>query len=101
MDLSDVTRVEGGKTFRWAGEYAPDFTARHTLATHLNVFADFAPLLGESCKAAELFFLGNIAPELQLNVLAQAKAPSFVALDTMKLLDYDAARSPLGGFKAR
>lgn len=83
VDIRDVASVAGGQTFRWAGEYAPDFTSRHTLATHLNVFADFAPALGESCKSAELLFLANIAPELQLNVLAQAKAPRFVALDTM------------------
>jgi len=44
IDLSGLERRQG-KTFRWKGEYAPDFSSRTTLDTQLNVFADFSPKL--------------------------------------------------------
>ena len=34
-----------GRTFRWAGVYAADFSTRTTLDTQLNVFQDFRPKL--------------------------------------------------------
>ena len=81
----DVTGVEkaAGKTFRWAGRYAPNLASRETLDTQLNVFADFRPKLPESYTSTPFVLLGNIHPALQLEVLAQAKKPRLVAADTM------------------
>ncbi len=82
VDLTGLQRVEGA-TFHWAGRYAPDFSSRTSLATDLNVFADFDPVLPESYRNAEYVFLANIHPALQHKVLDQLTSPLFVAADTM------------------
>ena len=81
----DTTGIEraAGKTFRWAGRYAPNLASRTTLDTQLNVFADFRPKLPEAFRASPFLLLGNIHPSLQLEVLAQVKSPRLVAADTM------------------
>jgi sugar/nucleoside kinase (ribokinase family) len=83
VDIAGLERVKGGRTFRWAGVYAPDFSTRTTLDTQLNVFQDFQPKLPEPWKSSEYVFLANIDPVLQLSVLEQAGKPKFVACDTM------------------
>jgi sugar/nucleoside kinase (ribokinase family) len=82
VDLAGLERVPG-KTFRWSGVYAPDFSTRTTLDTQLNVFQDFQPKLPEPWKQSEYVFLANIDPVLQLSVLEQAQTAKFVACDTM------------------
>jgi sugar/nucleoside kinase (ribokinase family) len=73
-----------GKTFFWAGKYSQNLNERVTLATDLNVFAEFKPRLPEKYKKAKYVFLANIAPDLQRDVLHQVKArPKLAALDTM------------------
>jgi len=72
-----------GKTFHWAGRYSADFSTRTTLATDLNVFAEFDPKLPNSYRTASHVFLGNIEPGLQHKVLDQLESPLFVAADTM------------------
>lgn len=73
----------GGKTFHWKGRYGEDLNEAETLATDLNVFADFNPDLPQKYKEADTVFLANIDPDLQRNVLEQVQNPSLVALDTM------------------
>jgi sugar/nucleoside kinase (ribokinase family) len=85
VDLAGLERVEG-RTFRWSGVYAPDFSTRTTLDTQLNVFQDFQPKLPAAWKSSDFVFLANIDPVLQLSVLEQANGtakPKFVAADTM------------------
>jgi sugar/nucleoside kinase (ribokinase family) len=82
IDLTGLERVDG-KTFRWAGRYSKDLASRTTLDTQLNVFAGFQPKLPDAYRDAELVFLGNIEPTLQLDVLGQVKRPRLVAMDTM------------------
>ena len=82
VDVSGIERANG-KTFRWAGRYAKNLASRTTLDTQLNVFADFRPKLPEAFRESAWVLLGNIHPALQLEVLAQARAPKFVAADTM------------------
>lgn len=74
-----------GKTFRWSGVYERNLNNRCTLSTDLNVFADFAPDLPPAYRESPFLFLANIAPDLQLRVLAQMHALRFVAADTMDL----------------
>lgn len=83
IDTSGLQRVRGEKTFFWSGEYGYDLNVAKTRDTQLNVFADFAPQLSERQKKADVLFLANIDPELQLDVLRQAERPRLVALDTM------------------
>lgn len=80
-----------GKTFRWKGEYGFDLNQASTIETQLNVFENFSPTIPQEYKDKEYIFLANIDPELQLNVLNQAKKPKVVACDTM---DYWITRKP-------
>ena len=84
IDLQGLQRA-AGRTFRWSGVYDADMNNRRTLLTELNVFASFKPELPAPYRKAPFVFLGNIAPELQLHVLAQVESPKFVAADTMDL----------------
>jgi sugar/nucleoside kinase (ribokinase family) len=73
-----------GKTFFWAGRYSENLNERVTLATELNVFAEFKPKLPEKYRGSKYVFLANIAPDLQRSVLQQVKEkPKLAALDTM------------------
>lgn len=84
VDVSGLERRRG-KTFHWRGRYSDDMNEAETLATDLNVFADFAPRLPDAYRASEFVFLANIAPALQLNVLEQVTQPRLVVADTMNL----------------
>jgi sugar/nucleoside kinase (ribokinase family) len=81
IDTSDLERVSG-KTFHWSGEYGYDLNVAHTRDTQLNVFADFKPKLSVSAKETPYLFLGNIQPQLQVDVREQVGA-KLVAADTM------------------
>lgn len=82
IDVSGIERSRG-PTFRWVGKYSDDLIHRETLDTQLGVFADFRPKLGAGHRGAELVFLGNIDPVLQLEVLEQVERPGLIAADTM------------------
>jgi sugar/nucleoside kinase (ribokinase family) len=84
VDVSGVERKHG-ETFHWVGKYAPDLATRETIDTRLGVFATFQPKLHPSHRDAQLVLLGNIDPELQLDVLEQVRKPALVAADTMNL----------------
>jgi sugar/nucleoside kinase (ribokinase family) len=93
-DVSDVERVAGGKSFFWKGEYGWDLNSRETLDTQLNVFEHFDPKLSDASRNAEVLFLANIQPDLQLQVRRQCEAARFVAMDSMNLW-IDIARDSL------
>jgi sugar/nucleoside kinase (ribokinase family) len=82
IDLQGLERVPG-KTFFWAGVYSHDMNERQTLATELNVFAQFQPKLPESYRSLPYLLLGNIQPSLQKEVRAQMNALHLVGGDTM------------------
>jgi len=84
IDISGVEVVKDGKTFFWKGKYHNDMNSRDTLATELNVLADFNPKVPESYRDAEIVMLGNLQPGVQLQVLDQMhKKPKLAILDTM------------------
>jgi sugar/nucleoside kinase (ribokinase family) len=85
IDVSDIERVEGGRTFYWQGHYEVDMNVAHTDDTQLGVFADFEPKLSETSQAAEVLFLGNIQPDLQRRIRAQSDGSRLTALDSMNL----------------
>lgn len=82
VDLSGLQVVEG-KTFHWEGRYSDDLSSRTTLATELNVFADFHPRIPDAFRDTPYVMLGNIHPALQMEVLRQMRAPKLVVADTM------------------
>lgn len=83
VDLAGLERAQG-KTFFWSGKYHENLNDRTTLATDLNVFAEFRPKLPQSFRKSDHIFLANIDPTLQRSVLDQVTGkPKLVALDTM------------------
>jgi sugar/nucleoside kinase (ribokinase family) len=85
VDVADIERVAGGRTFFWRGHYEADLNVAHTDDTQLGVFADFQPKLSEASKRADVLFLGNIQPDLQRQVRAQCVNTRLAALDSMNL----------------
>jgi sugar/nucleoside kinase (ribokinase family) len=84
FDLSGVEIVKGGKTFSWSGKYHYDMNTRDTLATNLNVFADFDPKLPAEHRSPDYLVLGNIQPTLQRKTIEQlANQPKLILCDTM------------------
>jgi len=84
IDISGIEVVEGGKTFFWSGLYHNDLNSRDTLATELNVLADFQPKVPQDFKNADVVMLGNLHPLVQSSVLDQMETkPKLVVLDTM------------------
>jgi len=82
IDISDLERIPDQKSFFWKGEYGYDLNVAKTLDTQLNVFADFKPKLSAAARQTPYLFLGNIQPELQVEVREQVAA-KLVAADTM------------------
>jgi sugar/nucleoside kinase (ribokinase family) len=92
IDTTGLERAPG-KSFFWAGRYSATLNERTTLATELNVFANFDPKLPPSYRDSAYVFLANIDPTLQRSVLRQMRRPpKLVALDTM---NYWIERTPL------
>ena len=84
IDISGIEIVKGGKTFFWSGKYHNDLNSRDTLATELNVLADFNPVVPQDFKDADVVMLGNLHPLVQSSVLNQmTTTPKLVVLDTM------------------
>ncbi len=82
IDVAGLERRKG-QTFRWKGEYTHQLNEAHTLDTQLNVFESFKPTIPQQYQSPEMLFLGNIDPELQLDVLNRVSRPKLVACDTM------------------
>ena len=83
INLKGMEIVKNGKTFRWEGEYGWDFADPKTLATHLNVFASFDPVIPAQYRDSEFLFLANIDPVIQTKVLSQVNKPKLILCDTM------------------
>lgn len=84
IDVSAIEIVKGGKTFFWSGKYRNDLNVRTTLATELNVLADFQPVVPENFRDADVVMLGNLHPNTQMSVIEQMSVrPKLIVLDTM------------------
>ena len=82
VDTRGIERAPG-KSFHWTGSYLKDLNAADTLATDLNVFAEFAPKIPAAFENSEFLFLANIDPVLQLRVRQGMTGVKMVAGDTM------------------
>lgn len=84
VNIEGIEVVKGGKTFFWSGKYHNDLNSRDTLATELNVLADFNPVVPNAYKDSEIVLLGNLHPLVQSGVLDQMTTqPKLIVLDTM------------------
>ncbi|TDQ81741.1 PfkB family carbohydrate kinase [Sphingobacterium yanglingense] len=84
IDTSGIQVIAGGKTFFWSGKYHNDMNSRDTLATDLNVLADFDPKIPASYQDCSYLLLGNLTPQVQIDTLARLQhKPKLVVLDTM------------------
>lgn len=82
VDTSGIERAPG-KSFHWTGSYVKDLNAADTLATDLNVFAEFSPKIPASYANSDYLFLANIDPVLQAQVRSEMPHVKMVAGDTM------------------
>ena len=82
IDISGI-QISNEPTFHWKGHYDYDLDVAHTDETLLGALSQFKPDLTTQQKKAEFVFLGNIDPDLQLDILNQMKKPLFVGLDSM------------------
>ncbi|MFC3199273.1 PfkB family carbohydrate kinase [Parapedobacter deserti] len=84
IDLEGVQIKKGQKSFFWSGKYHNDMNSRDTLATELNVLADFDPVVPDSYQDCQYLLLGNLTPHVQLTTLDRMqRKPKLVVLDTM------------------
>ena len=84
IDTDGIEVKENEKSFFWAGKYHDNMNGRDTLATELNVLADFDPKLPEHFKDSKYILLGNLTPEVQSKVLDQLdQGTELIVLDTM------------------
>tara|TARA_B100001094_G_scaffold132141_2_gene127963 strand:- start:3805 stop:4722 length:918 start_codon:yes stop_codon:yes gene_type:complete len=84
VDTRSIEVMSDGKTFYWKGKYHKDWNKRDTLATELNVLADFEPKVSADFTSSEIVVLGNLHPAIQGAVLDQlVKKPDAIMLDTM------------------
>jgi len=85
-DNLDDLQIVNGKSFKWGGRYHENWEDRTTLFTDLGVFENFHPKLSLKNKKLDFIYLGNIHPNLQLDVLSQMKSKNIItACDTMNL----------------
>jgi len=82
VDLTCLERRPGA-TFHWKGYYEGDMNQAITEDTQLGVFGDFSPKIPDSHRQIPFLFLGNIHPQLQLDVLDAMSYDPIVAADTM------------------
>lgn len=84
VDTTGLQIKKGEKSFFWAGRYHENMNKRDTLTTELNVLADFDPVLPEHYQDADFLMLGNLTPEIQMEVIRQMESrPKLIAMDTM------------------
>jgi len=84
VNMEGLAIKQDGKTFFWAGKYHENMNVRDTLSTDLNVLDDFDPVLPESFKKSDFVMLGNLTPDIQMQVLDQLDgSQKLVAMDTM------------------
>jgi len=84
IDTTGLEIKEDEKSFFWSGKYHTDMNTRDTLDTQLNVLEHFEPKVPESQASPDFLMLGNLAPNLQYDVIKQmTKRPKLIAMDTM------------------
>ena len=81
---TECVEVADGKTFSWGGKYNHDYSERETLFTDLGVFESFSPKIKMNIEDP-ILYLGNIQPDLQLDVINKVESKYLIAADSMNL----------------
>jgi cytidine kinase len=85
VSLAGVERSESA-SFTWSGEYMQNMNERVTHSVAVNVLESWQVKVPASAQDCSIVVLANMAPENQLEMLAQCPAqPRFVIADTMDL----------------
>ncbi len=82
VDLTGVER-RAGRTLRWSGTYADDFTSSEVRNTDLGVVAGWRPRIPRPWLDTPYVLLANTDPAAQAAALAQLR-PALAVLDTME-----------------
>ena len=84
INTEGVQMKKDEKSFFWHGKYYNDMNTRESLATELNAFATFNPIIPEKYQDCSYLLLGNMAPILQKQVIqGLKKRPKLIVMDTM------------------
>ena len=84
VDVAGLQIKAGEKSFFWAGKYSQDLNSRETLATELNVLADFDPIIPDAYQDCKYLMLGNLTPAVQQLVIRRlVNRPKLIVMDTM------------------
>ena len=84
VDTEGLQVRKDEKSFFWSGKYHNDMNSRDTLATELNVLADFDPVIPAAYQDCEYLMLGNLTPKIQQTVISRFnKRPRLIVMDTM------------------
>ena len=84
VDVEGLQIKPGEKSFFWSGKYSKDLNSRETLATELNVLADFDPIIPDAYQDCKYLMLGNLAPQVQRLVIQRLiNRPKLIVMDTM------------------
>ena len=76
--------VEKGESFHYVSSFGYDLGARTTIATDLNVFGGWEPVVPDEYRDEEFLYLGNVGPQQQLGVLDQMDNPRLTVADTIE-----------------
>jgi len=84
VDTEGLQIKQGEKSFFWSGKYSKDLNSRETLATELNVLADFDTIIPDSYQDCKYLMLGNLTPAIQRLVIQRlVNRPKLIVMDTM------------------
>lgn len=84
VDTEGLQTKAGEKNFAWTGKYSQDLSTRETLATELNVLADFDPIIPDGYQDCKYLMLGNLTPAVQRLVIQRlVNRPKLIVMDTM------------------
>ncbi len=84
VNTDGLQTKRGEKSFFWSGKYHNDMNTRETIATELNVLADFDPILPNTYQDCTYLMLGNLSPSVQKTIIKRLKKrPKAIVMDTM------------------
>ncbi|MBI5051154.1 sugar kinase [Candidatus Micrarchaeota archaeon] len=95
IDLGNVQRIEGGKTFFYDSTFSFDLYHRQANKTELNVLAEFDPRVDGKANESEFLYLATMPPQKQLKTIRQMKGRKLVFMDTIEFY----IQSELDGIK--
>ena len=85
LNLRDLTRVKGGKSFRWEGVYKENLGTRETIGIDLGVMATATLNTPRNINNFSFAMMATYAPEKELEVVSKLSPKCFIATDTIAI----------------